>query len=255
MLTSLLAHGELIRDGLLDDISLADALGDLQHLPYFDAAFRLLLVQNAANLTTGSTLDYYNFASHSPAPFAYPVNDTLLLPSGFGNLIKRPSSGLQYVLKAPVTKIDYSVNPVVVIVSGNRTFMARKVIVTASTGVLAANPAVTTFNPVLPAKYVDAIKGLPMGHIYKAGLALKKNIFAGHQDVKSDKMRSLVQLVGHPALSVFVNDFGAPAALFIAQTELADALENRQKPARQHSCSIYWRRIFLGRRANSPARS
>src|SRR6201999_1645157 len=107
------------------------------------------------DLKTGSVLDFYNFASHSPAPFAYPANDIYFFAYGLGNLIKRLSAGLQYVVNAPVTNIDYSANPIV-ITAGGKTYQARKVIVTASTGVLAAD--MIDFKPVLPAQYNQAIK-------------------------------------------------------------------------------------------------
>lgn len=226
-LSALLAQGELIRDGVIRDQSIGRSLAGYRSLPYFDAVTKLLLLQDGADLKTGSMLDYYNFAAHSPAPLVYPFGDTLFLPSGMGNLIKRLSSGLPCVLNSPVTSIAYDANPVTITVKGGKTYKARKVVVTASTGVLAAKTI--AFSPDLPASHAKAIKNLPLGGAYKAVFSFKKNVFAGHQGVVGSRMKSLADLVVHPSLSVFVNNFGAPVAVFVADGDLGDSLEQKTK--------------------------
>ncbi|HTJ64921.1 MAG TPA: FAD-dependent oxidoreductase [Alphaproteobacteria bacterium] len=225
VLAALLAQGELIADGVIPDMAVATALAGLQKFPYFEAVQKLLLVQDAADPRTGSVLDYFNFASHSPAPFVYPADDTFYFPYGIGRLIERLSAGLPYVLNAPVQSINYSGNPVAIAVKGKGTYKARKVIVTASTGVLASK--MISFAPGLPTPYLNAIKALPMGGAYKAVFSFKTNIFAGKMGVVGNRMTSLVDLVEYPGLSAFVNFFGSPVVVFIADADFADQLETK----------------------------
>jgi monoamine oxidase len=225
VLAALLAQGELISDGVIPDMAVTTALGGLQNLPYFEAVEKLLLVQDAADPETGSVLDYFNFSSHSPAPFVYPADDTFYFPYGIGRLIKRLSEGLPYVLNAPVQSINYSGNPVTIAVKGKGTYKARKVIVTASTGVLASK--MISFAPGLPTPYLNAIKALPMGGAYKAVFSFKTNIFAGKAGVVGNRMTSLVDLIHYPGLSAFVNFFGSPVVVFIADADFADQMETK----------------------------
>jgi monoamine oxidase len=224
VLTALLAQGELVRDGVIRDMSIERALRGYQYLPYFDVAVDLLLVQDGADPAVASLLDYYNFAAHSPAPFVYPPNDTHFLPYGMGNLMTRLSEGLPVTLNAPVETISYGSTPITVGVAGGRTFKARKLIITASTGVLASNAIV--FDPPLPQRHREAIVALPMGGAYKAALTFKTNIFAGHAGVHGRQMTSLIDLTNHPSLSVFVNDFSQPMAVFVADGTLGDQYES-----------------------------
>jgi monoamine oxidase len=225
VLTALLSQGELIRDGAIADMTILQAVTGFESLPYFDTALNLLLVQDAANPVVGSLLDYYNFAAHSPAPFVYPANDTLFFPYGMGNLIQRLAKGLPVITQAPVSKISYGgAGPVIVNASGGRTYQARKVIVTASTGVLRSKGI--AFAPDLPPRYTYAFDALPMGSAYKAAFAFKKNIFAGHAGVSGAQMTSLIDLVDQPGLSLFANDFGKPMAVFIADSKLGDGYES-----------------------------
>jgi len=223
-LTALLTQGELVRDGLIKDMTIDRALRGFQHLSYLDVAVLLLLLQDGADPATSSLLDYFNFSSHSPAPFVYPPNDTFFLPSGMGNLITRLSSGLPITLNAPVESISYAGTWITIRVAGGRTYNARKLIVTPSMGVLASGAI--AFDPPLPQRYSEAIAALPMGDAYKAAFTFKKNIFAGHQGVKGRQMNSLIELEGHPGLSVFVNNFGQPMAYFVADGALGAGFES-----------------------------
>lgn len=235
-LAALLPQGELVRDGLQADVSIRDALSGLEDFPYFDVARNLLLVQDGADPTIGSLLDYYNFASHSPAPFIYPVNDIFYLPYGMGNLIERLAKELPILLESPVRRISYGAYPVAVELHDGRRFYGRTVIVTPSTGVLASG--LIEFEPPLPKPYCDAIEALPMGTAYKAAFSFTTNIFAGRQGVQSNEMRSLVDLEGQPGLSVFVNYFNQKMCVFIADADLADRYE-RMPP-------LQAARFFLG---------
>lgn len=224
VLTALLAQGELVRDGVIPDLSVKSALSGLEQFPFFDAALALQLVQDGADPALASVLDTYNFASHSPAPFVYPINDTFFFPYGMGNFIQRLAKGLNIVTSAPVSSITYGgTGPVVISASGGRTYQARKVIVTVSTGVLRAKSI--TFSPALPAAYTNALIQLPMGGAYKAAMTFKSNIFKGRQGVVGTQMKSLVDLVDHPGQGLFVNYLGKPMAVFIGDAKTGDGYE------------------------------
>ncbi len=95
------------------------------------------------------------------------VKPNLLVREGFGTLVARYGADLPVTLSAPVTAIDHGSNPVR-IESTAGTLTARAVIVTVSTGVLAAERI--RFTPGLPNKTLTGIDGLPMGLLAKIPL-------------------------------------------------------------------------------------
>jgi monoamine oxidase len=225
----LLAQGELVRDGVIPDLSINNALAGLRQFPYYEAALALQLIQDGADPKLASVLDTYNFASHSAAPFVYPVDDTFFLRYGMGNFIQRLAKGLHVITNSPVAGIDYNgTGPVTVRLVNKTAYHARKVIVTVSTGVLAATKGngIIAFSPTLPKGYTNALAALPMGNAYKAALTFKSNIFKGRQGIAGNEMKSLVDLVDHPGQGVFVNYFGKPMAVFIGDAKTGDGYES-----------------------------
>ncbi len=110
-----------------------------------------------------------DFADLSPVDW-WSLADTepnLEVLEGFGTLVARYGADLPVTLNAPVTAIDHGANPVRV-ESAAGTLTARAVIVTVSTGVLAAEKV--RFMPGLPNRVLGGIDGLPMGLLAKVPL-------------------------------------------------------------------------------------
>jgi monoamine oxidase len=91
----------------------------------------------------------------------------LLVLEGFGTVVARYGADLPVTLSAPVTAIDHGSNPAR-IESAAGTLTARAVILTVSTGVLAAEKI--RFTPGLPNQTLAGIDGLPMGLLAKIPL-------------------------------------------------------------------------------------
>ena len=103
------------------------------------------------------------------------TGEDLPLVDGFGELLRRLAHGLPIALDSPVTQVDWRDARGVQVHGPRGTLRARRVIVTASTGVLASG--VLQFLPTLPARTQEAIHRLPMGHCNKLALAFKQPVF------------------------------------------------------------------------------
>lgn len=88
-----------------------------------------------------------------------------LLPQGFGTLVNKMAEGLHIKTNNPVNEICWSAAGVKVKTTSGRTFTAKRLIVTVSTGVLASGAI--KFNPPLPKWKREAIAGVPMGLMNK----------------------------------------------------------------------------------------
>jgi monoamine oxidase len=110
-----------------------------------------------------SSTDFSAMADYDP---------NYLVREGYGTLVKMVAlrAGLDIALATPVTAIDTSGAGVKVTTGGRRpgTINAKAVIVTVSTGVLAANAI--RFSPALPAATQNAIADVPMGLLAKIPL-------------------------------------------------------------------------------------
>ena len=110
-----------------------------------------------------------DFADLSPVDW-WSLSDTepnLEILEGFGTLVVQYGAELPVTLNAPVTAIDHGASPVR-IESAAGTITARAVIVTVSTGVLAAEKI--RFTPGLPNPVLGGIEGMPMGLLAKVPL-------------------------------------------------------------------------------------
>jgi monoamine oxidase len=92
---------------------------------------------------------------------------------GFGALLARLGAGLPVELSTPVSHIDLWGRGGVAIETARGRIAARGVIVTASTGVLAAGKI--TFEPALPRRQLDAVSGLSLGSYDRVVLELPGN--------------------------------------------------------------------------------
>lgn len=86
--------------------------------------------------------------------------DEFFVRQGFGTALSRLADGLPVRLSTPVTRIDWS-GRLATVETAAGTVRARAVVVTVSTGVLAAGAI--RFSPALPRRTQDAIAGLSMG--------------------------------------------------------------------------------------------
>ncbi|MSO76129.1 MAG: FAD-dependent oxidoreductase [Alphaproteobacteria bacterium] len=114
-----------------------------------------------------STLDHYNYRDTAEN---WPVKE------GYGALVARFGEGLAVRLATPVTRIDWH-RPRPAVMTEAGTIRAGAVIVTASTGVLAAETI--RFDPPLPDWKLTAIEALPLGRANKIGIAFTKDVFDG----------------------------------------------------------------------------
>ncbi|MBN9599341.1 MAG: FAD-dependent oxidoreductase [Afipia sp.] len=122
---------------------------------------------------------------------------------GLGTLIAKLGEGLPIALSTPVTKIVWS-NRDAKIETGAGALSARAVIVTVSTGVLAAGRI--KFAPDLPKRQQDAVMKLPLGSFDHIALELPGNpLGLGHDDVfieqsSDNRTGCLIANVGGSAL-------------------------------------------------------
>ena len=133
---------------------------------YFPVLSHLYASTNAADPDLVSSKDYRNSLYNGPD---YPV------PNGFGNLIKSWALNTPVQLNTEVKKIlwdKYSVR----LETSRGIFLAKQVIVTVSTGIL-ANKNIEII-PDLPKEKWTAIKNLPMGTLNKIGISFSKPCFS-----------------------------------------------------------------------------
>ncbi len=97
-----------------------------------------------------------------------------LVDKGMGAFVLKYGEGAQACLNSPVTKIMYRREGVEVQAAGH-TYSARTALVTVSVGILQGKKI--GFDPELPTKKTDAIKGLSMGNLQKVIIPFKSNIF------------------------------------------------------------------------------
>jgi len=117
----------------------------------------------AVDLDELSTFDYANADDLEP---------NLLCAEGFGSIVQRRAAGLPIRTGTPVRGIRYD-GPGAVVQTDDGEIRARAVIVTVSTGVLAAG--VIRFTPTLPPETLQAIEDIPMGMLAKIPLQIPRS--------------------------------------------------------------------------------
>lgn len=105
--------------------------------------------------------------------------DELYLPRGYGTLIHEFGKGLPVDLGTSVESIDWRGDGVEILTSRG-TVSSKLVIVTVSTGVLAANRI--RFEPGLPEKTLAAIAALPMGRLAKVAIQFDRNVYGAFKE-------------------------------------------------------------------------
>ena len=139
------------------DVACADVL-DRMHPLWPQFAHRCAVFQGV-DPEEASTLDHLRYRdTHENWPVA----------DGYGTLIARIAQGIPVRLNTPVTAIDYGANPLRLETPGG-SIRARAAVLTASTGVLAAETI--RFDPKLPDWKLRAIESVPIGFADKIAFA------------------------------------------------------------------------------------
>lgn len=126
--------------------------------------FRALLGGNIGPLESGA--EAANTSSADSAAFVADPDD--FIREGVGTFVERFGRGVPVQLNSPVSSIRYGADAsggVLVGTTGGATYHGRRVVVTVSTGVLAAHKI--AFIPDLPRWKWEAIRELPMGLLNK----------------------------------------------------------------------------------------
>lgn len=153
---------EAMEEAMAEKTCAGEDLAVSQFLP--ESEFRALLAANIGPLEAGTEPE--QTSSLDASSFESDVDD--FVAEGIGTLVARLGEGLRVRLSSPVTAIRYGDGEVEVSAKsgdGVEAIRARRVVVTVSTGVLAARKI--DFQPDLPQSKWDAIEGLPMGLLNK----------------------------------------------------------------------------------------
>jgi monoamine oxidase len=222
MLTALLAAGA----GILtpaQDVAVSTVTDAFKDDPYYANAISLNVESiTGAPPAESSLLDLFSFLSISPAPFVIP-GDSYFIKSGMGNFIAGLADELPLRLDTPVQRIAYDGSGVTV-QTKRATYHAKAVIVTASSAVLAAG--CIEFVPHLPAPVCDAIAAIPLGHIYKAALGFKTDIFERFKTSSEfNTMTLTTPLANAPGATYFAKFWDTNVVEFLADADLAIKLE------------------------------
>jgi monoamine oxidase len=173
--------------------------------PLLDAWIAVFTSVDSAH---ASTLDHSNYRDTEEN---WPMRD------GFGALVARYCADVPVALNTPVERIDWSGRRVAVDTPGGF-IEARAVIVTVSTGVLAAGTI--RFTPALPDGKRTAIEALPTGHANKIALQFDGDVFGD----MPRHFRLLSQISGETILFQ-VRPFGWPMAIGFVGGRLSAGLE------------------------------
>ena len=192
------------------DVSAAQATAAYVGTDWYDLASAVIALATGKRGERTSSLDSYRFSSLDEAADGGPTD--FLNPSGMGNFIATFRDGLDIAFNTAVQRILWRSGSGVRVETPNGTFIARAVIVTASTGVLGSGAI--GFDPPLPDEVLDAIAGLPLGVVDKIGLTFARDVFGGIDPnsavTKDDDTQrpSLVlsRFAGQPQANVFVWD-------------------------------------------------
>lgn len=98
---------------------------------------------------------------------------------GLGRLVADYGANIPVALRTPVTRIHWD-GPGVRVETSDGTIRARAVIITASTGVLAAEAI--DFSPALPTEKQEAFNGISMGHYNRIAAKFSEDIFGMGED-------------------------------------------------------------------------
>ncbi len=142
---------------------------------------------------------------------------------GYGTLLTRMGADLPVSLNSAVTEINWSGTPIVVkTVKGD--IRAKKIIITVSTGILAAGDI--KFVPELPDWKLEAIHKLPLGNHNRIALAFDRDVF------DPDAVQgAMIDTPGTEPLSIRFKPFDYPYAVGVTGGRFGDWLESAGQAA------------------------
>ena len=175
--------------------------------------------ESAAELEDTSTID--------TALFGTDPDD--LLKEGMGTFVAAYGKDVPVRLNSMVTKVAHVGQDVVVDLATGEHVTGRRVLITVSTGVLAAGKI--AFAPPLPQWKLDAIKALPMGVMDKVVMEFKSNVFTR----TPDNAWVLWDGPGRDNIAFVIKPFGAPIAVAFYGAKQAVEFEKDDAKALEHA--------------------
>ena len=147
------------------------AISDLVDMesPFFLPYASGMAALNTMDIDETSAADYWGFGRHDGAE-----DLDIPVPGGYGNLVKAWGADVAVTLNCRAERIDWS-GPGVAVETAKGTLRGRAVLVTVSTGILAANEIL--FAPALPDWKVASYLALPTGPANKIGLHFGRDVF------------------------------------------------------------------------------
>ena len=159
-----------------------------------------------------------------------------LVEGGLGAFIKRHHGDVAVRLNCPVTRIDYS-GAGVLVETHQGTVSAGHVVVTVSTGVLAAENI--QFHPALPAAKRSALEQLPMGLLNKVGFEFDPAWAGAHQGQLLDYGTG-----GDEFCTILFGFYETPLAVGFLAGRFADQVEAEGEGAASDYCLGALRDLF-----------
>lgn len=174
--------------------------------------------ESAAEAEETSAVDSASFAS----------NDDDFVREGMGTFVAAYGKDVPVRLSSMVTKVRYDAAGVTVELATGERFRGKRVLVTVSTGVLAAGKI--AFDPPLPQWKLDAIAALPMGVLDKVVLEFKTDIFGD----TPESSWVLWDGPGRDNIAFVIKPLGAPIAVGFHGAEQARQYEKDDAAALAH---------------------
>jgi monoamine oxidase len=188
------------------DIAVADLLSDAADDPWHGAFLAELVAKQGVTADRCSTLDFTRYVWEG---------DDLPVTDGYGSILAAVAGDLDITCDTPVTRIDWSERNGIRITTANGIIMAKRVILTVSTALLAEG---IDFHPALPSWKRDAIADLPMGSCNKVTLRFAASVFG-------DRAPSLLlPLRGRDSVEIVLREGGLNLATCLFNGPLAKAL-------------------------------
>lgn len=159
-----------------------------------------------------------------------------LVGGGLGNLIAKLASKVPVKLNCAVTAIDWTA-PGVVVTTADGDIRAKHVIVTVSTGVLAAEKI--KFSPPLPDERLEAIESLPMGLLQKIGILFDEDWKEAGEGYLADYHRK-----GEEFCSIEFGFFNTGLAIAFVSGRFAQQLESEGPGASTEFCMTGLKELF-----------
>ncbi|MEM7216645.1 MAG: NAD(P)/FAD-dependent oxidoreductase [Pseudomonadota bacterium] len=159
-----------------------------------------------------------------------------LVSGGLGSFVKSLHSEVPVELNCPVRKIDYS-GPGVCVETAKGTVRADYLILTVSTGVLAAEAI--EFLPSLPNRKLDAVNGLPNGLLNKVGIEFDPKWEEAQEGYMADYHEG-----GDDCCNLLFGFFGTGLAVGFTSGRFADSLEIEEPGAATEFCLSGLKALF-----------